>query len=384
MNVLCFDPIVGASGDMILAALIDCGVPVDHLRKKLAFVPGCSLTVRRVQKNGVSARRVRFVINKKIREDAFLPLINKSGLAPRIKKQVTMILNRIFAVEKKVHRAKQLHLHELADADTLLDITGAVVAIEYLGIDRIFSRTLKAGQGFIKTVEGTMPAFNFATAELLKKFPVEFLPLQAELTTPTGAAIISSLATPTEHLLLPNITRIGLGAGTTQISDYPNLMRIFVSESSTSIQDECMVIETNIDDMNPQDYDAIVEQLYDAGALEVFLTPTIMKKTRPAVLLTVLCAPDTVTTLANIVFDQTTTLGIRTTKTVRITLPRTIRNIPSPYGRIRVKLSRHNAARFSLEYEDLKKLARKHRIPIDVLRKELHAIVKSRLTDIVT
>jgi len=384
MNILYFDPIVGASGDMILAALIDCGVPVDHLRKKLAFVPGCSLTVRRIQKNGVSARHVRFVINKKIREDRFIPLVNKSGLAPRIKKRVIMILNRIFAVEKKVHRAKHLHLHELADADTLLDITGAVVAIEYLHIDRIFSRTLKAGQGFIKTVEGTMPAFNFATAELLKKFPVEFLPVQAELTTPTGAAIISSLATPTEHLLIPNITRIGLGAGTTQISSYPNLMRIFVGESSTSTQDECAVIETNIDDMNPQDYDTIVEQLYEAGALEVFLTPTIMKKTRPAVLLTVLCAPDSVTTLANIVFDQTTTLGIRTQKTMRLTLPRTIRKIPSPYGTIRVKIFKHNATQFSLEYEDLKKLSRKHGMPIGVLRKELYALVKSRLADTLT
>lgn len=384
MNVLYFDPIVGASGDMILAALIDCGVPVDHLRKKLAFVPGCSLTVRRIQKNGVSARHVRFVINKKIREDRFIPLVNKSGLAPSIKKRVIMILNRIFAVEKKVHRAKHLHLHELADADTLLDITGAVVAIEYLNIDRIFSRTLKAGQGFIKTVEGTMPAFNFATAELLKKFPVEFLPLQAELTTPTGAAIISSLATPTEHLLVPNITRIGLGAGTTQISDYPNLMRVFVGESGTSTQDECAVIETNIDDMNPQDYDSIVEQLYEAGALEVFLTPIIMKKTRPAVLLTVLCSPDSITTLANIVFDQTTTLGIRTHKTMRLTLPRTTRKIPSPYGTIRVKIYKHDATRFSLEYEDLKKLARKHGMPIDVLRKELHAIVKNRLADTVT
>jgi uncharacterized protein (TIGR00299 family) protein len=378
MKLLYFDPIVGASGDMILAALVDCGVPVDYLKKKLAFVPGCSLTVRRVQKNGVSARSVRFVINKKIREDR---LINKSHLSPKIKNKVMMILKRIFTVEKKVHRAKHLHLHELADADTLLDITGAVVAIEYLNIDRAFSRPLKAGQGFIKTVEGTMPAFNFATAELLKKFPVEFLPVQAELTTPTGAAIISSLAAPAEHLLIPNIAHIGLGAGTIQISDYPNLMRVFVGESSTTATDECAVIETNIDDMNPQDYDAIVEHLYDAGALEVFLIPTIMKKTRPAVLLTVLCTPDTITTLADILFRETTTLGVRTAKTMRLTLPRTIRKISSPYGTIRVKINKHNVTRFSLEYEDIKKLARRHSMPIDVLRKELYAIVKTRLAN---
>ncbi len=380
MKLLYFDPIVGASGDMILAALIDCGVPVEYLKKKLAFVPGCSLTVRRVQKNGVSARRVRFVINKKIREDAFIPLINKSRLSQKIRQTATMILNRIFAVEKKVHRAKHLHLHELADADTLLDITGAVVAIDYLGIDRMFSRPLKAGKGFIKTVEGTMPAFNFATAELLKKFPVEFLPAQEELTTPTGAAIISSLATPAEHLLMTSITRVGLGAGTMNIQGYPNLMRIFVGESSTAARDECAVIETNIDDMNPQDYDAVITHLYDAGALEVFLTPTIMKKTRPAVLITVLCSPDTITDLANILFKETTTLGVRTTRTTRLILPRTTKSISSPYGRIRVKIRRNDPERFSLEYDDLKKLAKKHGVAIDTLRKELHAIVKAMLT----
>ncbi|UCC12134.1 MAG: nickel pincer cofactor biosynthesis protein LarC [candidate division WOR-3 bacterium] len=379
MKLLYFDPIVGASGDMILAALIDCGVPVAYLKKKLAFVPGCSLTVRRVQKNGVTARRVRFVINKKITEDAFIPLINKSRLSPKIRQTATMILNRIFAVEKKVHRAKHLHLHELADADTLLDITGTVIAIDHLGIDRVFSRPLKAGQGFIKTVEGTMPAFNFATAELLKKFPVEFLPAQEELTTPTGAAIISSLATPAEHLFMTSITRIGLGAGSMNIQDYPNLMRIFVGESSTTTQDECAVIETNIDDMNPQDYDAVITHLYDAGALEVFLTPTIMKKTRPAVLLTVLCSPDKITHLASILFKETTTLGVRTTQTTRLILPRTIKSISSPYGRIRVKIHRNNPARFSLEYEDLKKLAKKHDVAINTLRKELHAIVKTML-----
>ena len=382
MKLLYFDPIVGASGDMILAALIDCGVPVDYLKKKLAFIPGCSLIVRRVQKNGVSARQVRFSIKKKIREDKFIPLINKSRLSPKIRKNVTMILDRIFAVEKKVHRAKHLHLHELADADTLLDITGAVLAIEHLGIDRVFSRPLKAGQGFIKTVEGTMPAFNFATAHLLKNFPVEFLPARAELTTPTGAAIISSLATPAEHLLMPKISRIGLGAGTMEVQDYPNLMRIFVGESSTIAQDECTVIETNIDDMNPQDYDVVVEHLYDAGALEVFLTPTIMKKTRPAVQVTVLCAPETVTALANILFRETTTLGVRTARTQRLILSRTIRKVSSPYGSIRIKISANDPARFSLEYADLKKLARKHDMPINALRKELYAFVKTLLEKI--
>ena len=202
MKVLIFDPILGASGDMILAALIDCGVPRDYLKKKLAFITKFDLKVTSVKRQGVSARNVQFKIKKRIKPDKFIPLIKKSRLSSDIKSMATDILNRIFAVEKKIHRTRHLHLHELADADTLLDITGALLAVDYLKIDKIFSMPLKAGKGFIKTREGNMPAFNFATAKLLKNFPVEFLPIHAELTTPTGSAIISTLAEPTDSVIL--------------------------------------------------------------------------------------------------------------------------------------------------------------------------------------
>ena len=198
MRVLYFDPVLGVSGDMILAALIDLGVPSDYLRKKLKFIRNFKLKVSRVKRQGVSARNVHFTINRKIAEDRFIPLVKKSTLPTNIKSQAIKIINRIFDVEKKIHRSKRLHLHELADADTLLDITGALVAIDYLRVAKIYSRSVKAGQGFVKTAEGKMPAFNFATAELLKGFPVNFLPIPAELTTPTGAASLSTIAEPCE------------------------------------------------------------------------------------------------------------------------------------------------------------------------------------------
>ena len=379
MRVLYFDPVLGVSGDMILAALIDLGVPSDYLRKKLKFIRNFKLKVSRVKRQGVSARNVHFTINRKITEDRFIPLVEKSTLPTNIKSQAIKIINRIFDVEKKIHRSKRLHLHELADADTLLDITGALVAIDYLGVAKIYSRSVKAGQGFIKTAEGKMPAFNFATAELLKGFPVNFLPIPAELTTPTGAAILSTIAEPCDDLVLSKIEGVGMAAGAMEIDGYPNLLRVFVGEVSDVLTDECLVIETNIDDMIPQDYEILFEELYEAGALEVFLTPVIMKHSRPGVLLTVLCQTYK-DKILDIIFSQTTTLGVRLEHTKRLKLKRHITKVKSPYGAMRVKIIEYGGKkRFSLEYQDLKKIALKSNLPLKKLRTELTKFVEKMM-----
>ena len=378
MRILFFDPILGTSGDMILASLIDLGIPQKYLREKLDFVPGFKLEVTRVIRNGVSAKHLDFKIGKKIKENQFLPLIKKSKLSKNIKNQATRIIERIFKVEKKVHHTKVLHLHELADADTLLDITGALIAIEYFGVDRIYTKPLKAGKGFIKTREGNMPAFNFATAELLKGYPVEFMDVPAELTTPTGAAILSTIAKPTDDITLSKIIRIGIGAGSLKIKHYPNLMRVFLGEEMRNLGDECKVIETNIDDMNPQHYETVFEKLYSAGALEVFLTNTIMKKSRPGILLTVL-AKNEIEGILDILFTETTTLGIRIRSTKRIILPREIVRMKSPYGPIRVKITRYRQkTRFSLEYQDIRNLARKNELSIVDMRTKLLSFVEKQ------
>ena len=378
MRVLYFDPILGASGDMIIAALIDCGVPQKLLQEKLKFVPGCTMNVRRVQRYGISAKSIQFKINPKIREKNFLPLIKKSKLPPHVKQQATAIINRIFTVEKRVHRAKKLHLHELADADTLLDITGALIAIDHLNIDRVYSRPLKAGQGFIRTREGNMPAFNFATAELLKGNPVHFVPIAGELTTPTAAAIISTMATFETNLILTRIHSVGLSTGTHDFKKYPNLLRVFVGEIDDVHRDECTIIETNIDDMNPQDYELLFERLYEAGALEVILTNTIMKHTRPGVLVTVLCAKH-VDRLCTILFEETTTLGIRLHRVPRITMHREINTVQTPLGKVRIKTARfHDTEKFSLEYQDVKRISQKHKLPMQTVRKRLLKYVEEQ------
>jgi uncharacterized protein (TIGR00299 family) protein len=381
MRILYFDPILGTSGDMILASLIDLGMPVKYLREKLDYIKGVKIKVSRVVRNGVSARHLDFDIKNRIKESQFIPLIKKSRLSNHVKEKAFEIIEHIFSVEKKVHRAKDLHLHELADADTLLDITGALVAVEYFDVSAVYTKSLKAGRGFIKTQEGNMPAFNFATAELLKGFPIEFMDVPAELTTPTGAAILGHIAKPDEDLVLSKMIKVGMGAGTMKIKDYPNLMRVFLGEISRDIIDECTVIETNIDDMNPQYYDTVFEKLYGAGALEVFLMGTIMKNSRPGILLTVL-TKNNIEEILDIIFRETTTLGIRTRKTKRVVLPRKTIKLPSPYGKIRVKLTKYRAKkRFSLEYRDIKKIAGKYNIPLIEMRNKLTRYIENKLSE---
>lgn len=371
MKVLYFDPILGVSGDMILASLIDLGIQVSYLKKNLKFVGDFDIKVSQVNRAGISAKEVQFKIKTKINEKDFIPLINKSGLSSHIKSNAVKIINRIFAVEKKVHHIHHLHLHELADADTLLDIVGTLVALDYLRVDKIYSRPAKVGKGFIRTVEGNMPSFNFATAHLLKNFPVEFLPINEELITPTGAAILSTIAEPKEDLIFDKINDIGMGAGTKEIKDYPNLLRVFIGEIDDKLTDECLVIETNIDDMNPQDYEILFERLYKAGALEVFLTPVIMKNSRPGILLTVLCKGYEAE-ICDIIFEETTTIGLRMGYLKRIKLKRKSIKTPSPYGKINIKVFEfNNKKRVSIEYRDLKKIALKEDLPIKELRNEL-------------
>ena len=371
MRVLYFDPIGGVSGDMMLAALIDLGVKRELLKKHLSFVPGSEIKIGRANRNGVSARTVKFVLKRQTKEKQFIPLIKKSNLPRNVKSKAIKIIEKIFAAERKVHRAKQIHLHELADADTLLDIAGVLVAIDSLGVDRIFSKPAKAGSGFIKTVEGDMPAFNFATAELLRGFPVEFLPTPAELTTPTGAALLSSIAEPAENIVMSKITKIGLGAGYRNLAEFPNVLRVFLGESSDHLTDECMLLETNIDDMNPQDYELLSEALYSAGALDVFLTATIMKRSRPGILLTVVCR-EPLGQILDILFVHTTSIGFRISHTKRLKFKREIRTLTTPYGKVRVKIIEYgNKNRYSFEYQDLKRIAQAKGRSIHGLRTEL-------------
>ncbi|OGC39636.1 TIGR00299 family protein [candidate division WOR-3 bacterium RBG_13_43_14] len=379
MKAILFDPIPGTSGDMIVAAMLDAGVPIKYLKEKLKFIPGADLHAKKIRTKGVLATRLSFTIKKQIPVSNFINLVKKSALPPNQKTLIRATLERILEVEKIVHGANHLHLHELADLDTLLDISGAIIGLDYFKVERVLSRPLKAGTGFIRTQEGKMPAFNFATSRLLKAWPVDFLPIEAELTTPTGAAIITTVAKPTQNIGFSKIRNIGLGTGAMTLPDQPNLLRIFIGEISNDYQDECQVIETNIDDMNPQDYEAVIEKLYDAGAYEVFLTPVIMKNSRPGILLTVLSELNN-KSMIDLIFSETTTLGIRIRRSQRYILPRQIIRVTTDAGTVRVKVTCfEKRQRYSIEYRDLKNIARKTGKSIDQLRKELDPAIRSKI-----
>ena len=383
MKALYFDPILGTSGDMILACLIDLGVDPAYLRKHLAFAGDHDLIVRRVDRAGVSCRTVTFRIRTKIREHDFLPLLRRSRLPTPIKEQASHIINRIFEAEQEVHRQKHLHLHELADADTLLDITGALLAIDYLDVERVYTRPLKAGSGFITTVEGRMPAFNFATSRLLRGFPVDFMPVAAELTTPTGAAILSSVAEPKPDLSFSCLDGTGIGCGTMVLKDYPNFLRVFRGEIAETDATGGNIIEVNLDDMNPQDHELLMERLYEAGAQEVYLTPVIMKKSRPGVVLTVICEHDW-DKIPGILFRETTTLGLRMWPVNRYKLDRKITKLTTPYGPVRVKTAVFRGqSRYSLEYDDLKKICVRTGRPIRELRSILEKYVEKTAKSVI-
>lgn len=378
MRVIYFDPILGASGDMILSSLIDCGVEIDYLKQSLKFIPDLKIKVESIAHQGIMAKQIEFITKKVVKEKDFIPLINKSNLKDSIKNDAIKIINRIFDAEKKVHGSKHLHLHELADVDTILDITGTLIALDFLNIEKVYSRPLKAGTGLIETVEGKMPAFNLATAQLLKNAPVEFLPIPFEFTTPTAAAILSTIAEFTDLLIINRIEKIGLGAGTKKITGYPNLLRIFLGEIDTNLTDECLVIETNIDDQNPQDFELILEKLYDAGALEVYYTPVIMKHSRPGILLSVILDKYN-QKIIDTIFNETTTLGIRMDYKKRIKLYREIKRVKTPWGNLRIKVSHYNQnKRFTIEYQDLKSIAKGLNKPISHLRIEIERYVREK------
>lgn len=374
MRVIYFDPFLGASGDMIISSLIDLGVSVKYLEKSIASIGlrRLKIIVKEVKRQSIAAKQVEFRFESKLKVDRFVPVLARSLFSEYVKGNAIKIIRRILAAEAKVHRQRHPHLHELADLDTLIDTLGALLGIEYLKAEEVYTAKIKAGSGFVRTAHGYMPAFNFATAQLLEGMPVQFLPIDFELTTPTGAAIISSLAQPVDTFSFDRVLAIGYGAGSSEIDGYPNVLRTFLGETRSGLYDSVVRLETNLDDENPQVFDYLFGRLFEAGALDVHLVPTIQKKSRPGIVLNVLTSRSDVEKLLKIIFDETSTLGVRIASIERRILPRTVRRIKTRFGTVRYKVSKIGSKeRVSLEYEDLKAIARRKNLPLALVRKEL-------------
>ena len=368
MKLAYFDCFAGISGDMILGALLDAGLDPVEFRKALLglHLSGYDLNVDKVHKGVIQATdvQVRVTDDSTPRTLADIEaLITDSELPEGVKRRSISIFQRLVSAEASVHGAKpeKAHLHEVGATDAIVDVVGGLLALELLGVDQVCASQLPLGHGFVSCAHGLLPLPAPATLELLKGVPVVQLDVEGELVTPTGAAIITALAEafgPLPHMVVQNI---GYGAGKSEFP-FPNLLRVLLGtpdQQPSGTMETAVLLETNLDDMNPELYEHVMQALFDAGALDVFLQPFQGKKNRPGVLLSVLCQPRTEQTLSAIIFSETTTLGIRRVRLERLCLDRETVQVDTPYGRVRIKVARLGQGIVNLapEYEDCRRLA---------------------------
>ena len=375
MKTLYLDLIAGASGDMFLGALIDAGVSADSLFDQLVGLQldEFELQIKKVRKNGFQATKVDVLVGKQPPErhlPEIIEIVDKSSLPPSIQEQARAIFQHIGKVEAGIHNKTldEIHLHELGGTDTIVDVTGTLLALDMLEVSRIQASSIPLGSGFIKGAHGQIPLPAPATVGLLQGLPIHGLDIQAELVTPTGAALLAALVDefgPPPAMVLDSV---GYGAGTRDLP-IPNLMRVLIGTPATPMGEhyqKLITLETNLDDQNPEIYPYVMEQLFQAGALDVCLIPIQMKKNRPGVQIQVLADPAQSGVLKNILFQETTTLGIREREVDRFALSRKSQRVTTSYGDVEVKISVTplGETKFSPEYEDCRKLAAENQVPL--------------------
>ena len=389
-RVIYFDCFSGISGDMILGSLVDLGVDVKLIRKELKKInlKGYKLTSHQVKRNGIMGTKVNVVIDPSIQKrnqarsfTDIKKLIVKSSLSEYVKTDSIEIFRRIGTVEAKIHGTSldKIHFHEIGAIDSIVDIVGGAICMSLLNIDIVFSSALNTGEGLINCEHGTIPIPAPATLKLLEGIPCYSSGTKNELTTPTGAAFIGYYGSKFGSLPKMNIMKSGYGAGSHEIKEIPNLLRVVLGEVLIPSKIITMkVIETNIDDMNPEFYDHIMSQLLIAGAADVFLTAVHMKKNRPGTLLTTVVSNDKFHSVVQIILEETSTFGIRHYDVVRTELKRENKLIKTPFGKVRIKVGTFAGSRLTVspEYEDCKKLALKKGIPVKRVYEETLLIAK--------
>ncbi len=375
MKTAYFDTIGGVSGDMTLGAFVSAGISIDELIQALSGLQltGFELQARHIERNGIVAVKVDVVISEQPHYHRHLKdieeLIDRGTLSSSVKDRAKKIFRTVAVAEAKVHNTdiEKVHFHEVGAIDSLIDIVGAAICIEKLGIQSIYSSPVKTGSGgFVKSQHGKLPIPTPATMEILKGYPTMLTDIPFELATPTGAAIIRTLSGG--MLASENITveRIGYGAGGREITEVPNLLRLLIGELAPEYSAEDIVsIETNIDNMNPELYPYVIEQLLAAGALDAYMIPILMKKGRPGIILSTLVERARIDALLAVLFRETTTLGVRLQPVGRKKLPREIRTVGTSLGPINVKAVLHEGKEYlHLEFEECKRIAQEHKLPL--------------------
>lgn len=373
MKIAYFDCFSGVSGDMFTGALLDAGLNFRALKDELEKLrlPGYSVSKEKALRGGISG--TKFNVNVKDEKtsrnpDDILDIIKESGISEDIKEKSSAIFLSLARAEGKLHGVppEKVHFHEIGAADSIIDVVSALSGLKLLEIEKVFSSAVNTGSGFVESSHGKLPVPSPAAVELLKGVPVYSSGISAELTTPTGAALIKASASGFGEMPAMKVIRTGYGAGAKELSD-PNLLRVVIGESGAEHKDESVIlVETNIDNMNPEFYEHVFRLLSLEGALDVSLTPLFMKKQRPGVKLSVICVEKDLERISGVIFRETTSIGLRYGRLRRKTLERETREIITEYGPIRVKFafSGGKAVNFSPEYDDCVLLAEKHGAPL--------------------
>jgi len=379
MKLAYLDCYSGISGDMLLGGLIACGADPAAIEGPLQALGLGDLRLRQeqVRRGSLMGTQVKFEAppQKGHRHyTAIAKMLQQAPLSPRVRDQALAVFRRLGEVEAALHGCslEHVHFHEVGAVDSIADIVGNCLALELLGIDEIHCSPLNLGSGTVQCDHGVLPVPAPATVALLKGLPVYSSGVRTELVTPTGAALVSTLARNFGPLPEMHIVAAGYGAGARDLAEMPNLLRVIIGEREQTSQglERLLLLEANLDDMNPQLCGYFSERAFAAGALDVFFAPVQMKKNRPGLLLSVLCRPEQRETMMNLFFQETTTLGVRYSEVLRRALAREWVEVATRYGPVRVKVARENGhlLNFSPEFEDARRVALENNVPLkDVL-----------------
>jgi len=389
-KILFYDCFAGISGDMNLGALVDLGVDATYLEKELGKlnIEGFRLEVKSDMRKGISGTKVTVVVdhpeNEKHRHLRHIEdLINNSTLSDKIKEKSLAIFNLVAEAEAKVHdiSKEQVHFHEVGALDSIADIVGAAICQEYLEVDEIQASPVQLGGGMVKCAHGIMPVPAPATAEIVADIPVKTGLVEYEATTPTGAAILAATVDRFESRMELVVLKTGYGIGQRD-GEIPNVLRVYLAEDRARViedveEEEAIMLECNMDDMNPEWYPHVSELLFESGAADVTMTPIVMKKSRPAHMLSVLCKPDLADVMKEILFRETSSIGLREYSVNKSMLRRETVKVKTSYGEIEVKRCYFKGivVNEKPEFEQCSLLARKHGVSLEEIRKELYKAI---------
>ncbi len=390
MKLAYFDCFAGVSGNMILGALIDAGVALSDLKTELARLKldGFDLTAKKVVKNGITGTHVEVNteeshVHRHLKD--IEEIIDQSDLAADLKDKSKRVFQTLAEAEAKVHNSSpdEIHFHEVGALDAIVDIVGSVIGLSLLGTDMVVTSPIHIGTGFVECQHGKIPVPAPATIEILKGAPLFSTGIENELTTPTGAAILKTLAKGFGPMPAMTVDCTGYGAGSRDL-EIPNLLRLVVGTAIDSVYltDQVILIETNIDDMNPEILGYVTERVMEQGALDVWLTPINMKKNRIGAKLSVLASAADADSLVDIVFAETTTLGVRMQRLERRKLVREVRIVHTRYGDIKTKVSLTNGKvrHATPEYEDCKAAARREGVPLMEVYEEVRRAASEQIS----